>query len=182
MKKRDLIQGFMTLLMTTFMFVSCSSKEDQFVGSWSRSFGMNTHPYTEFRAFSQNTGKTFFHTFTFEKGKDGKGEFFDVVSPLMIGGDPDEIVIGSKVSGEWEVKDGKLYLYYNDDIQLTHADNLDPEVKTILEDQLTQQVLSKYKEDGEKGFSYEFKEKNNKTGLEIEFGQDKMVLVKEKSK
>lgn len=180
--KIKIISKLICLVAAVGLFVSCSSDEDKLVGSWTRSFGINSASYTEMRSFQQEgSHPTFFHTFTFEKGNGEMGKFVDVVYPLALGGN-NEPKVGSKITGNWKVKDGKLYLYYNNDYSLTHADELDPEVRSIIEEQAPLQFLAKYKEAGERGFPYEIVEKNNKTGLEIDFGTDKLVFSKDKDK
>ena len=49
----------------------------------------------------------------------------------------------------------------------------------ILEEEMTQKFLDDYKKLGAEGFSYEIVHKNNKTGLEINFGNTKVTLKKE---
>ena len=176
------IENWLFLLLAVVLFGACSSKEDALKGSWTRTFGLNTSSYTEGRVFSQEAGKTFFHTFVFEKGTSGKGTFKDVVNPLVLNNNSDLVVVGSKISGEWEIKDNKLYLYYNDSVELTNGDDLHPADKARLEGQMKELFLTKFKEAGEKGFPYELKEKNNKTGIEIDFGNDKETFVKNQDK
>ena len=159
---------------------SCSSKENELIGRWSNSFGF-TNNYTENRVYKE-TGDTFFQTFTFQKGENGEpGVFTDAISPLIIGDqNPDRVLIGSTISGTWEVKNDKLYLYYDkESFSLTNADEIGRTDKMILEEEMTQKFLEKYEKLGADGLSYEIIHKNNKTGLEIKFGNTKVTLKKE---
>lgn len=181
MKAKKVMKSLMLLFAAVCMLSSCASKEDKLVGSWSRSFGLNSNPYTELRAFSsKDTHPTFSHTFVFEKGNDGKGTFKDVVSPLAIGLQSGQHAVGSKITGRWEIKDNKLCLYYEDEVTLINADDLEPELVEMLEEQITKEFLDKYKSMGANGLPYEFQEKNNKTGIIIQFDSDNLVFVKKK--
>lgn len=162
---------------------SCSSKENELIGRWGNSFGL-TNNYTGNRVYKE-TGATCFQTFTFEKGENGEpGVFTDAISPLVIGSqNPDDVLIGSKISGTWEVKGKKLYLYYDtESFSLTNADEMGRTDKMILEEEMAQKFLDDYKNLGAEGLSYEIVHKNNKTGLEIKFGNTKVTLIKQEDK
>lgn len=184
MKKKYFSTAILSFLMA-LVLVSCSSKEDELIGSWSTSFGI-ANDYTQYRVYSNSEFRpTFFQTFTFEKGKNGEmGTFTDNISPLVIGEqNPDEVLIGSKISGTWEIKDKKLYLYFDDEgLSLTNADDLGRTNRMIVEDDMTQRFLDEYKKLGEDGLSYEIVHKNDKTGLEINFGNTKLILIKKEDK
>lgn len=181
MKTIKIILTLLYLMTVSFMFVSCASKGNELVGSWSRSFGLNDNPYTEVRAFtSVGANPSFYHTFVFEIGKDGKGHFKDEVTPLDFGLQPDDIAAGSKVTGEWEIKENKLFLYYDGDITLNNSDKIEPGLEKILIDAMKKQFLNIYGAMGEKGLPYEIFEKNDKTGLKIQFGNDTLVFSKVK--
>lgn len=172
----------MFLLVSVSLLTSCSSKEDKLIGTWSRSFSKDT-PYTDYRTFSlDNASHTYYHTISFEKGKSGKGTFTDVVTPLSYSVKADQIVVGSKVTGNWEVKDGKLFLFYNDDLSLTNDNNLDADDIEELEMRMSHLFFEDYERLGEKGLSYKFIEKNDKVGLEIDFGNDDVVFSKKADK
>lgn len=181
-KKNNFALAVLTLFVT-FILVSCSSKEDELIGSWSRSFGI-ANDYTQYRVYSESDYRpTFIQTFTFEKGEKGRENLFtDYISPLVIGGqNPDDVLIGSEITGTWEIKDDKLFLYYDSEsFSLTNADMLGRTDRMIAEEELGQSFLEDYKKLGEKGLSYEIVHKNDKTGLEINFGNTELTLIKKK--
>lgn len=170
-------------LFFTCLLVSCSSKEDKLVGQWGNSFGI-TNNYTDTRVYKE-PGDACFQTFFFEKGENGEmGVFTDNITPLVIGGqNPDNVIIGSQISGTWKIKGDKLYLYFDkNSFALTNADMLGRTERMILEDQMAKSFLDEYKNLGEEGLNYKIVHKNNKTALEINFGNTKVTLVKREEK
>lgn len=168
------------LALIGIVVISCSSKEDELIGQWGNSFGL-TNNYTKNRVYKE-TGDTFFQTLTFEKGENGEmGVFTDNISPLVI--NPDDILLGSVISGTWEIKGKKLYLYFEDEsLSLTNADGIGRADRLILEEEMAQRFLDEYKKLGAEGLNYEIIHKNNKTGLEINFGNAKITLIKKEDK
>ena len=152
------------------------------IGSWETTFGL-TNDYTQYRVFSNSEYKpTFFHTLNFYQGEKGKsGTFTDVITPLVLPGqNNEELKLGSRISGTWEVKNNNLFLYYDENsFSLINADTLSRNDRLILEERLKLEFLDKYKTKGAEGLSYEIVHKNNKTGLEIKFGNTKVTLKKE---
>ncbi|MDE6300461.1 MAG: hypothetical protein K2M19_01925 [Muribaculaceae bacterium] len=159
------------------MLSSCSSREDKFVGSWSRTFGLRDN-YTQYRVIADK-GKSFFQTFTFEKGKDGKGTFTDYIAPVMASSD--QFAVGSKISGEWEIKDAKLYLYFDGELSLTNADKESEDDKFVIASALAEKFLSDIKSEGEKGIPYEFGETNGREWLKFKFKGEDISLLKDKN-
>lgn len=152
--------------MVILLATSCS-EEDKLVGRWSYTFGLGNR-YTENRMFSESgPGNTFFHTLVFEKGEGKEGKFTDTIYPLVLGTSSDQkMLVGSKITGEWTIKNHKLYLQYNDDMQLLNADALyDVEKSQIAE--VWNNRFENWKKKGEEGYTYEIVEKNGKIGLKI---------------
>ncbi len=179
MNTAKLIKSLMLLLMGVCMLTACTSKEDELVGSWSNSFGINSNPYTEVRAIhKQGIHPTYIHTFIFEKGENGKGEFNDIVNPLTFSLQPDDWAVGSRVTGNWEIKDGKLYLIYDDEVTLLNSDKLDPELAEIIKDAMKKQLIDVYNKQGAKGLPYEIIERNNTKVLVIRFGNDTLEFAR----
>lgn len=182
MKKRLFQNLFkLMLLVVTLPIVSCSSQEDKLVGDWDNMFGISGCAYTENRIYRPDgPGSTMIERFTFTKGENGKkGKFVDFVSPLMPG---DKIVVGSKVTGEWEIKDKKLYLYY-DELALTGTtDKLDKEMQMDLDIEMTDKFFSDYMKAGEEGFPYQIEEGKGKTRLKIDFPGGTLVLTRDEKK
>lgn len=177
LKSWSRIVSIFTFLL--LILVSCS-KEDKLVGTWDRSLGLGDD-YTQYRRFyNSEYPPTCFHTFTFEKGEDGeKGTFTDAVSPLVLPtGDtnPDQLIVGSKITGEWEIKGKKLYLFYDDDLKLLNADNLSSADQSRLKDEMTAAFLKEYKQLGEEGFPYEIVKKDKGESLKIAFGNTDLVF------
>lgn len=169
----------MLILLFICATTSCSKDEDQLIGSWSRCFGLNTNSYTQYRAFhDKDIHPTYFHTFVFEKGTGDKGIFKDVVKALILSG-TQRVSVGSKLSGNWEVRNGKLYLYYDDTMQLLDADDLNTELIAILEEAVKDKFLSKFKEAGKNGYEYTLKKVRDKDVLEIDLGSETLTLKKE---
>ena len=57
---------------------------------------------------------SYFHFITFSQGENGKlSVFTDVINPVTLY-DDDGARIGSKITGTWEVKNNKLFLYYDE--------------------------------------------------------------------
>lgn len=160
---------------------SCSSKEDELVGSWSTSFGL-TNDYTQYRVYSDSEyHPTFFQTIKFSQGENGKpGTFTEVISPLVLSGqNSNELKIGSKISGTWEIKNKKLYMYFDENsFSLTNDDMIGINDKAILEDQMTQEFFQRYGTVCSNGMNFEIVKRNDKTGVEIHFGNTKVTLVK----
>lgn len=168
--KKGLIERFTKLMLVvlTLSFMSCESQEDKLVGGWSNVFGISPSSYTEYRVYRPNgPGSSMIENFTFTMGKDGKkGIFVDAISPLLPG---NNIVVGSKVTGEWEIKDKKLYLYY-DELTLTGmTDKLDEEMQMDLEIEMTEKFFNDYMKAGETGFPYRITKEKGKMCLEIDF-------------
>lgn len=165
-------------------FVSCSSAEDELVGSWSTSFGLS-NDYQHLRvAQKEDDHNTFMQTFTFEMGeKNEPGKFKDYIAPLamLTSSSDDEIIVGSVLTGTWELKNKKLYLHFNN-LELVNADNLAPELKNAIKDEMQKRFFEKYQKDAENGISYEIEERNNKTGLILNFGSTKLKLIKSEKK
>lgn len=184
MKKKTCSTTVLTLFMA-LVLISCSTKEDEIIGSWSTSSGL-ANEYTQYRVYSNSEYRpTFIQTFTFEKDENGsENSFTDKISPLVIGGqNPDEVLIGSEISGTWEVKGNKLYLYFDEDsLSLTSADEVGDTDRIALEDEMTQMFLENFKSLGAEGLSYEIVHKNNKTGLEMSFGNSKVTFIKQEDK
>lgn len=184
MKNKNLAKAVLAFF-TGLLLVSCSSKEDELVGKWGNSFGLK-NKYTSDRVYtSPDNHDAFFQTFIFENGEKGeKGAFTDYISPVVIGDqNPDEMVIGSEISGTWEVKGDKLYLYFdNESFSLTNADMIGRTDRIMLEDEMAQKFLENYEYLGTKGLSYKIFHKNNKTGLEINFGNTKVTLIKKENR
>lgn len=182
MKKR-LFQNLCKLmfLVLTLPFVSCESQEDKLAGNWDTMFGISRSSYTEYRVYRPDgPGSTMIERFTFTKGTDGKkGTFVDSVFPLIPG---DNLVVGSKVTGEWEIKDKKLYLYY-DDLTLTGTtDKLSEESQMNLEIEMTDKFFSDYMNAGEEGLPYRIVKEKGKTRLEIDFPGGKVQLTRDEEK
>lgn len=163
--KKFLLSTFF-LGIVSVLVISCS-KDDKLVGTWSYIYGLG-NPYTDSRCFSEDgPGQTFIHSLEFQKGNGAKGSFIDKVRPLILGSSSDQkMLIGSSISGEWEVKGNKLYLYYNDDMELLNANALYDEEKSQVARQWSNH-FEEWKKKGEEGYSFEIIEKNGKTGLNI---------------
>ena len=163
--------------------MSCTGDAEKLVGSWSDTFSM-TDDYTQYRVFQQSERKySFFHTFQFNKGKDKNGgHFLDVISPMAFSQSPDDIVIGSEIRGEWEIKNGKLYLNFFDSMELLNAERISFSDKEYLISELSKYFLKDYKKLGMQGLPYEIKENNGKYQLTIHFGNVSKSFVKREEK
>lgn len=187
--KRELYRSVfkMMLIILTLPFVSCESQEDKLVGDWGTMFGIAPSSYTSYRVYRPNgPGSTMVENFTFTKGEDGKkGKFVDSIFPLMSG---QNVVVGSKLTGEWKVKGQLLYLYFDksqefDGLTLTGTtDKLSVETEYELRQEMAQNLKDDYIKACESGIPYRIFEKNGKTGLEIEFPGGAMTLVKSDEK
>lgn len=182
--KTRLFKSFFKLsfLFLTLSVVSCGSQEDELVGDWDTIFGISKSSYTQYRVYRPDgPGSTMIERFIFKEGADGKkGTFIDGVAPLMPG---DKTVVGSKVTGEWEVKDKKLYLYYNEDLELTGTtDKLSEEMQMDLEIEMTEKFFNDYRKAGESGIPYSIVKEKGKTRLEIDFPGGSLMLSRDEKK
>ena len=185
MKKFIKITLKMCFALIFIMATSCSSKENELVGSWRASFGLNDD-YLHERGYSDSKySPTFIQTITFYQGvKSESGTFTDVIAPIVISSQNDEVIkIGSKLSGTWEVKEKKIYMYFDENsLSLINDDMIDETDKSLLENQISQNFFGKYKDLCANGLKYEIFHKNNKTGLKIMFGNTKVTLIKKVDK
>lgn len=171
------------LIIITFLFsgilLSCSDDAKKLEGSWSDTFSL-TNDYSQYRVYQQSERRyTFFHTFNFnkDKGKNG-GNFLDVISPIAISQSPDDIIIGSEIRGEWEVKNGKLYLNFLDSMELLNAENISYNDKIYLISELSKYFLNDFREMARQGLPFEIKENNGKNQLTIHFGNSTETFIK----
>lgn len=177
-KNTNLIRLFPLLAVLFMITFSSCSKGDELVGSWSNMFGLNTNDYTIYRAYkADDYHPTLIHTIEFEKGKKGEpGTFTDYVNRTLVPNNDENMFAGSKISGKWEIKKGKLYLYYDDEVNVIGAKNLSDNDIAVLENEMTERFLADFKEAGANGLRYKIeKEKGNKT-LNIDFGNTKVSL------
>ncbi|MBD5221842.1 MAG: hypothetical protein HDS70_05675 [Bacteroidales bacterium] len=187
--KRGLFRSIFKMMLAILMLplAACESQEDKLVGEWGKVFGIAPNSYTGYRVYRPNgPGSTMVENFTFTKGEDGKkGKFVDSIFPLMPG---ENVVVGSNLTGEWEVKGQLLYLYFDhsiefDGLELTGTtDKLDFETEYELRQEMAQILKDEYIKACKSGIPYRIVEKNGKTGLEIEFPGGAMTLVKSDEK
>ncbi len=157
---------------------SCSSHNDELLGSWSRSFSLKDD-YASKRAISVSEDhETYFHTFTFSKGDNGMGTFTDNIAPMIISPQHGKIILGSMLTGQWEVKDNKLFLYFDDNVTLTNGADLSPSEINAVETQIGRVFLSAYKELAAQGIDYTIEEHNGKQGIKLDFGPSSFTLIK----
>ncbi|MCH5245053.1 MAG: hypothetical protein J1E84_01215 [Muribaculaceae bacterium] len=157
---------------------SCSIREKELEGRWSTSV---CDVYAMDRIFwTTEYRPTYLHFITFSQGENGKlSVFTDVINPVTIY-DADGARIGSKITGTWEVKNNKLFLYYDENsFSLINADTLSRNDRLILEERLKLEFLDKYKTKGSNGLIYDITEKNNRKKLDIDFGNSMVTVVKE---
>ena len=183
--KRGLFRSAFKMMLAILMlpFVACESQEDKLVGEWHTTFGIAPNSYTTYRVYRPNgSGSTMVENFTFTKVEEGKnGKFVDSIFPFMPG---ENVVVGSKLTGEWEVKGELLYLYFDryqefDGLTLTGTtDKLSFETEYQLRQEMAQILKDDYIEACKSGIPYRIFEKNGKTGLEIEFPGGTLTLVK----
>lgn len=149
------------------ILVSCTNDAKELDGDWSNTFSL-TDDYTRYRVFSTGDRRyTFFQTLSFVKLNDENGGLFeDVITPMVFQSDPYEVVVGSKVGGTWEINKGMLFLYYDGDVELTHADNLSFNDKMQLEEQMEALFFKDFDKLGLRGLKYEIKNDH----LKIYFG------------
>lgn len=175
---------FLSTLLLLFLgcsLISCSNEADKLEGSWSNTFGLSDD-YSEFRIYQQSErGFTYFHTFKFINEQDENGGYFlDVISPLAISQSPDDIVVGSEISGKWEIVKGKLYLYFSDNIELLNAENLNLNDQNYLASQMVKYFLDKYRIVCSQGLDFEIKENSSGSSLTIHFGNTIESFTKQK--
>lgn len=159
----------------------CSSKEDKLVGTWSTAFSLK-NDYVRCRVYSiSGDHPTYNHYFTFKKGENGnKGTFVDGITAYVF--DENEIHVGSKITGTWEIKKDKIFLYYDDNVSLTNANKFGETDKNLLKEEITKQFLKDYRKVGENGVSYEVYKKDGKAKLRINLCYPPLTMNKEEKK
>lgn len=169
MKKNYFKKKILSIFVISVLGIlgSCTNDAKELDGDWSTTFSL-TDDYTRYRVFSTGDRRyTFYQTLSFVKLNDENGGLFeDVITPMVFQSDPYEVVVGSKVGGTWEINKGKLFLYYDGDVELTHADNLSFNDKMLLEEQMEALFFKDFDKLGLRGLKYELKDKN----LKIYFG------------
>lgn len=179
-KQLKAIMGIVLVCMCT----ACTSDEDKLEGSWTTMFSLK-NDYVKYRVFTTSEyHPTYYHIVSFKKGEnDKRGTFVDYITPLILDeSNSDEVVVGSKISGTWEVKKDKIHLYYNDEVSLTNAENIGDGDKDNLESEMAEYFLAEYKTIGENGIPFQIINRNNKVVLELNLDNPPIVLIKKENK
>lgn len=165
------------LAVLCIMTISSCSKGDELVGSWSSTYSLNNNDYTIYRAYkADDYHPTLIHTIELKKAENGDlGTFTDYVNRLFVPNNDENIFAGSTITGKWEVKDGKLHLYY-DEIKVIDASNLNDNDIAILENAMTERFLADFKEAGANGLKYKIEKKKGNKILHIDFGNTEVSL------